>query len=313
MRCPTLRELPPPAPGRTGWPWTAESAQLPEVNSDGQTWPRISVVTPSLNQAPFIEATIRSVLLQGYPDLEYIIVDGGSTDGSVNIIRKYEPWVAHWVSEPDGGQYDAINKGFALSSGEIMAWLNSDDMYVLNGLWVVGGIFSTLSRSVPWITGIPGFWNEDGNLCKLYNLQRHERSLIRFGCYEGRAFGWIQQESTFWRRDLWNLAGGSVDASFQFAADFDLWRRFAKHADLYSVDAIIAGFRRHNQRKTARHMHRYYEEVEMNLSDSGLSRLLNRLTQNRLGRRMVWFWMRNRCGWKSVTYDTEARQWVITR
>jgi len=276
-------------------------------------WPRVSVVTPSFNQAPFIEATIRSVLLQGYPDLEYIIVDGGSTDGSVNIIRKYEPWVAHWVSEPDGGQYDAINKGFAVSSGEIMAWLNSDDMYVLNGLWVAGGIFSTLNRSVRWITGIPGFWDEDGNLCKLCNLQRHERSLIRFGCYEGRAFGWIQQESTFWRRGLWNLAGGSVDASFQFAADFDLWRRFAKHADLYSVDALIAGLRRHNQRKTARHIHRYYEEVEMDLSDSGLSRLLNRLTQNRLGRRMVWFWMGNRCAWKSITYDTEARQWVITR
>jgi len=310
---PTLNELPPPPLGRTGWPWTAESTQLPEVTSDGRAWPRISVVTPSYNQATFLEATIRSILLQGYPNVEYIIIDGGSTDGSVDIIRKYEPWLAHWVSESDGGQYDAINKGFAISSGKIMAWLNSDDMYVMNGLRIVGGIFSALGDSVQWITGVSAFWDGEGNLCKVHNLQRHERSLIRLGCYEGRAFGWIQQESTFWSRALWDFAGGFVDASMEFAADFDLWRRFGKHEDLYSVDAIIAGFRRHSQRKTARHMHRYYEEVKMNLSDSGLGRLLNRLTRNRLGRRVVWSLMRNRCAWKSVTYDTEARQWVITR
>ena len=118
MRSPSLHELPPPPPGRTGWPWTEASAALPaRYGRMAGPWPRISVVTPSFNQARFLEATLRSILLQGYPDLEYFVLDGGSTDGSVEIIKKYEPWLTSWVSEPDGGQSAAINRGLRLSSG----------------------------------------------------------------------------------------------------------------------------------------------------------------------------------------------------
>jgi len=120
MRCPRLKDLPSPPHGKKGWPWTEETPPLPDTMPDGRPWPRISIVTPSYNQAEFIEETIRSVLLQGYPDIEYIIIDGGSTDGSVKIIKKYEPWLTYWVSEPDRGQSHAINKGMKRATGEIL-------------------------------------------------------------------------------------------------------------------------------------------------------------------------------------------------
>src|SRR3978361_276846 len=128
MRCPSLQELPPPPPGRTGWPWTEESTAPATYPPDGGRWPRISVVTPSFNQANFLEATLRSVLLQGYPDLEFFVLDGGSRDGSVEIIKKYAPWLTEWVSEPDGGQSAAIGRGLRLASGLFFTWINSDDM-----------------------------------------------------------------------------------------------------------------------------------------------------------------------------------------
>ncbi|MCH8077935.1 MAG: glycosyltransferase [SAR324 cluster bacterium] len=124
MQSPTLQELPPPPPDKVGWPWTEGSALQPAATPGGDDWPMISIVTPSFNQGQFIEETIRSVLLQGYPNIEYLILDGGSTDETVDIIRKYEPWVSYWVSEPGDGQSDAIDQGWARSSGEILELLN---------------------------------------------------------------------------------------------------------------------------------------------------------------------------------------------
>ena len=146
MRCPSLAELPPPPPGHTGWPWTMESTALPDTQPAGRAWPRISIVTPSFNQGQFIEETIRSVLLQGYPDLEYVIVDGGSTDASVGIIRKYAPWLAHWVSEKDRGQSHALNKGLERVTGPVFGWLNSDDVYQSDAF----------GRSAALVAGHPG-------------------------------------------------------------------------------------------------------------------------------------------------------------
>lgn len=126
---PTLKNLPQPPPENTGWPWTEQSELLSERMPDGSKWPRISIVTPSYNYGQFLEETIRSVLLQGYPNLEYIIIDGGSTDNTVEVIQKYEMYITYWVSEPDKGQTDAINKGYKYCTGDIFAWLNADDAY----------------------------------------------------------------------------------------------------------------------------------------------------------------------------------------
>ena len=134
MRCPSLKELPSPPQGKSGWPWTEASNRSSDLMPDGSAWPRISIVTPSFNQGEFIEETIRSVLLQGYPNLDYIVMDGGSTDSSVDIIRKYQPWLSFWTSKKDKGQADAINGGLERATGEIANWLNSDDLLCLGAL-----------------------------------------------------------------------------------------------------------------------------------------------------------------------------------
>ncbi|MGZ7033428.1 MAG: glycosyltransferase, partial [Thermoanaerobaculia bacterium] len=123
----TRNELPPAPPGKSGWPWTDGAHASREVPPDRRSWPRISLVTPSLNQGTFVEAAIRSVLLQGYPNVELIVVDGGSTDGSVDTIAKYARWLAHSICESDSGPANALNKGFRLATGDILGFLNADD------------------------------------------------------------------------------------------------------------------------------------------------------------------------------------------
>lgn len=202
-------------------------------------WPKITLVTPVLNAARYIEEAIRSVVYQGYPNLEYIIVDGGSTDGTVEIVRKYEQYLAWWVSEPDQGLYPALNKGFARSSGEIMGWINGTDMLHVGSLFVIGSVFRTFPQ-VEWITGTATFFNEQGMPTVVRPLQRWSR--MRFLANGNR---YIQQESTFWRRSLWEKAGSYVDASLKLFSDCELWARFFRYARLYTVGTLIGGYRCH--------------------------------------------------------------------
>jgi glycosyltransferase involved in cell wall biosynthesis len=236
--------------------------------------PRISIVTPSFNQAQFLEQTIESVLGQQYPNLEYIVIDGGSTDGSVDIIRRHESQVGYWVSEPDGGHYDAVNKGFARSTGEIMGWLNSDDLYRPSALATVAEIFSQFPE-VQWITAnLAATCDVHGELDAVHVHRAFERESFYRGANlnntrwtYGRGF--IQQESTFWRRSVWELAGACLDTSYRTAADFELWARFFKHAHLFGVDAMLGTFRQWPQQRSAVHREEYLHEAEQALAQHG--------------------------------------------
>ncbi len=254
------------------------------LDSNPSTWPKISLVTPVWNSARYLDAAIRSVLNQGYPNLEYILVDGGSTDGSVDIIRRYESYLHGWVSEPDRGMYDAINKGFAHSSGESMGWISATDMLHTGSLSVVGSVFAKFPE-VEWITGRPTGFSDDGMAVEILKLRRWSRMPFLAG-----ANRYIQQESTFWRRSLWERAGGRVDDSRRNGSDFELWVRFFRFAKLYSVDALIGGFRSHPDSLGLQNLaecHRVHEatiEDELaRLPNAGALRNFRRLSSRVMG------------------------------
>ena len=225
--------------------------------------PRISVVTPSYNQAAFLRKTLDSVVSQNYPNLEYIVIDGGSTDGSADILREYSSKLTYWVSEPDQGQSHAINKGFAHATGEIMTWLNSDDLLLPDALHTVGEIFARYPQ-IQWLTGQPANLDVYDTLRVAPLKTGRFRAIIRRGWYHGRGLGFIRQEGTFWRRSLWEKAGASIDEAKHYAMDDDLWRRFAQHADLITVDMPLAAFRSQPEQKTAQLDH-YYAEAGVKL------------------------------------------------
>jgi glycosyltransferase involved in cell wall biosynthesis len=213
VRPPTLPELPPPPPGKTGWPWTESGTPFPEMMADGRPWPKVSIVTPSWNQGPFLEETIRSVLLQGHPNLEYMVIDGGSTDESTAVIRKYEPWLTHWVSERDDGQSHAVNKGFARATGAILGWVNSDDVYERNALQHVATHFAT-TPACDLVYGNGWYVDEAGSKTEPCTWIRP---------YDRRLFlttNFILQPAAFWRRTLWDRAG-ELEVAHHWAMDWE--------------------------------------------------------------------------------------------
>jgi len=288
--------------------------------------PTISIVTPSYNQARFLPETIQSVLGQRYPQLEYSIIDGGSSDGSVDVIRSHQDGLSYWVSEPDGGMYEAIQKGFDRSTGEIMGWINSDDTHMPWTLKVIGSIFAELPE-IEWLT-------------TLYPIGMNECGVVvgaRFGGgFERRSFfsganlpngrrhfrGWIMQEGTFWRRSLWEKAGTRLDTSLKLAGDFELWSRFFKHADLYGVGIPLAAFRFHGEQKTATQLPEYLAEAESvllrdglgkpALLSSGARRLLHRAIGGRPLSKLPNLAARSLCG-AGLLYRTKSIVWHAGR
>jgi len=204
--------------------------------------PLVSIVTPSFNQARYLEATIQSVLSQNYPHLEYIIVDGGSTDGSIDIIKRYESKLAWWVSEKDKGQTDAINKGFAHAKGDFFAWLNSDDTYEPSTLSSAVKFLQT-HPEVGLVYGDAHYINEDGRVIGRFPAAQTDLVRLRRGQVH------IPQQAAFFRADLWHVVG-PLDPSFYFAMDYDLWVRLAMHSQVKYVPQTWANFRLHTSGKT---------------------------------------------------------------
>ena len=211
--------------------------------------PVISLVTPVLNGEKYLEAALTSIHCQAYPALEHVVADGGSTDGTLDILRRHGAKLASYFSKKDEGLYDALNKGFARTNGEVMGYLNADDLLTPWALSVVGEIFATFPN-VDWLTTRhPIAWDRMGRAVRI----SHHPGFTARGFFAGANLAdpkqpgtfWIQQESTFWRRSLWNKTGGGFDASLRQAGDFDLWARFFKQTDLYAVDTPLGGFRRH--------------------------------------------------------------------
>ncbi|MEP6911281.1 MAG: glycosyltransferase family 2 protein [bacterium] len=252
-----IADLPTPEQTLSGWPWTEEGIALPATLPDNQIWPRISIITPSLNQGEFLERTIRSVLLQGYPTLEYIIVDGGSTDGSVAIIKKYAAHLAYHVSEPDGGYVQAINKGLRLTTGEIICWLNSDDFYLKDTLRSVAERLATGTGRAAIV----------GHVLKVYEDGRASQKII--GKYESlsrllkfwRGYQ-MHQPSIFWRREVFETIG-YLDEERDLIADFDYWVRVGRRFQFSNVDQILSCATHHARAKTADGCRGYHKELKM--------------------------------------------------
>ena len=236
--------------------------------------PRISIITPSWNQGPFIERTVRSVLDQGYPNLEYIVMDGGSTDGTIDILRKYEGRLT-WVSEKDKGQADAINKGIARSTGDIIAYLNSDDVYEPGALHRVAEHFRTHPETM-WLTG----------QCRIINEKDREirRPITAYKNFLLRHYRYplllvtnpVSQPATFWRRDAVKEFG-LFDENEHLVMDYDYWLRIGKKYPPAVMNGYLAGFRVYAASKTSSSfLTTFKREMELARRYSG-SPLLNGL------------------------------------
>ncbi len=207
------------------------------------SYPKISIVTPSYNQAQFLERTILSILNQNYPNLEYIIIDGGSTDGSVEIIKKYEKYLAYWVSERDRGQTQAINKGFEKATGDIFAYLNSDDIYMPGTLFKVAEKFKNYPEADMFYGNI--YFIDEGD--NILDELRFTKTSLSAMIYEG---GQMHQTAVFWTKDVYKKVGG-FDEKFRFCMDTDFFCRVAKEGKLFHIRDTLAAFRLHLASKSS--------------------------------------------------------------
>ena len=219
--------------------------------------PLITVVTVVYNGAALLEDTIKSVLEQTYDNVEYIIVDGGSKDNTLDIIKKYDHAIDYWVSEPDQGMYDGLSKGFQTVSGTIMAYLNAGDLYVKTALEAVVSVFK--KTDCEWLTGMRSVCNEANQIIKVDTPFRYKPSLIRKGVY-GKYLPYIQQESTFWRKDLLSALDISFFKRLRYAGDYYLWFCFSTLAELRVAQVQLGIFKLH-EGQLSESLDKYWLEI----------------------------------------------------
>ncbi|RJQ25835.1 glycosyltransferase [Candidatus Parcubacteria bacterium] len=286
MRCPTLKDLPPPPPGKTGWPWTEESAQLPDLMPESSSWPRISIITPSLNQGQFIEETIRSVLLQGYPDIEYIIMDGGSSDDSISVIRKYSYWLSYWESKPDRGQAHAINRGFKHASGQINSYLNSDDFYMPAALEAVSFSFNRNHINDLFVGNCVVFNEKQIREIWIPQLPINRNTVLIRSVFA--------QPACFWTNQIHDSLGG-LNESFSYCLDQEFFIRILLNNKLpVHVNKTLASFRMHEGSKTLSSKLSFYSETISIIKMYSYVIGLTKKQHNALIRKCTAGWIRTR-------------------
>jgi glycosyltransferase involved in cell wall biosynthesis len=241
LKCPQINDLPRPPAAQTQWPWLEQSSAVYHKKYIGKVWPKITVVTPSYNQGKFIEETIRSVLLQNYPDIEYIVLDGGSTDASVDIIKKYDKWIHHWTSQPDDGPADAIKKGWDRASGKIVAYLNSDDVYLPCTLVKAALAFEKYPEAVA-INGGELRIDPDGHVLKVSQPD----SATQLDLLNMR---FISQPATFIKKKKLERAGG-INSAIKCIYDYELWLRLTDVGKIHVIQDILAMTRWYSGTKT---------------------------------------------------------------
>jgi len=231
-------------------------------------WPRISVITANYNMVRWLPQCLESIHSQNYPNLEHILIDGGSADGSAEIIRDCSQKLASWCIEPDKGQYDAINKGFARSTGTIMAFLNADDMFLPWTLRTVASVFEALPE-VEWIVSTAvAQVNADGTCFTAGFVPPPSRNAFLDGFYipgSSNSIGCIVQEGVFWRRSLWERVRAKLNLEYGLAADFDLWCQFFRHTEPYGLNVPLAAMTRQPQQRSNNNA-RYQEECQISLN-----------------------------------------------
>ncbi|MDH5442426.1 MAG: glycosyltransferase [Candidatus Nomurabacteria bacterium] len=203
-----------------------------------KTYPKISLIFPSYNKGDFTEIALKSALDQNYPNLELIVIDGASNDDTRAILEKYSAHFAYYVSEPDSGECEALNKGFAKATGEIWAILNADDILMPKSLFNVAEIFSSFPQ-VQWITGKPVTIDENTSIKKVSEHYLPHKELFFYNTSRT-----IQLESTFWRKELSEKAGVGVNPDYHPAQDHQMWSRFYQHTPLYIVHTVLGAFRK---------------------------------------------------------------------